>query len=174
MTGMSSTMGRPGNGSAIGVKGSLGADSRRVPTYWPRSLHDTKMECVSPLLCESQLHPANLTAQILFICLFVGLPALGYWLTIVDIRAYLRALQGALIVLQKHVPGIPDWVRRESPGCLKALGLCWPCTETDVKEAYWRLAEKNHPDRGGDRQRFLLLQSHFEDALQWVREREST
>ena len=99
-------------------------------------------------------------------------PASGYVLMVVDIRAYLRALRGALIKVAHFFPELPAWVRYETPGCLSALGLCVPCTEQEVKRAYRRLAEDLHPDRGGDTQRFLQLQVHFETALEFVRRHE--
>jgi hypothetical protein len=64
---------------------------------------------------------------------------------------------------------VPEWVLRDTPPCITALGLSWPCTEVQIKEAYRRLAEKNHPDLGGNRQKFLNLQTHFEQAIRLVR-----
>lgn len=107
---------------------------------------------------------------ILYLALVLGLPILGYVLAVIDIRAYLKALKGALIVVKNHIRGIPDWAKEYTPGSLHALGLEMPCTEQDVKRAYRRLAEKTHPDRGGDREAFLRLQRQFEEALDFVRE----
>lgn len=99
-------------------------------------------------------------------------PLAGYWFMVADIRAYLRALRGALIVIKNHFPSVPQWARKHTPGCIRSLGLDLPCTEQDVKRAYRHLAEKMHPDRGGDRQKFLLLQKQFEEALEYLHEAE--
>ncbi|MCA9217465.1 MAG: DnaJ domain-containing protein [Planctomycetales bacterium] len=108
----------------------------------------------------------------------VVLPVIGYWLTIIDIRAYMRALKGMLVKVTNRFYDesgkeiLPDWVLRHTPPCITALGLSWPCTEQEIKDAYRKLAEKNHPDLGGDRQRFLALQTHFEQAIQLVQQAE--
>ena len=114
------------------------------------------------------------------IALYVGgiilLPLIGYWLTIVDIRAYMRAIKGVLVKVRSRFHDdegneiVPEWVLRDTPPCITALGLSWPCTEAQIKEAYRKLAEKNHPDLGGNRQKFLAIQSHFEQAVRLVRQ----
>lgn len=114
------------------------------------------------------------------IALYVGgiilLPLIGYWLTIVDIRAYMRAIKGVLVKVRSRFHDdegneiVPEWVLRDTPPCITALGLSWPCTEVQIKDAYRKLAEKNHPDLGGNRQKFLALQSHFEQAVRLVRQ----
>ena len=109
--------------------------------------------------------------MLVFLAATLLLPILGYWLTVLDIRAYLRALRGALVRLGTVRRDLPDWVRDETPPCLRALGLSWPCTEDDIKQAYRRLAKELHPDRGGDVRRFLLLQDHQEQAYYFLRQR---
>lgn len=106
----------------------------------------------------------------IFLLMVIGAPLLGYWFMIIDIRAYLRALRRALVVVKNHLPSIPEWAKQHTPGCLRSLGLRMPCKEEDVKKAYRKLAEDLHPDRGGDRQKFMLLQKQFEEALRFVRE----
>jgi len=105
-----------------------------------------------------------------FLALTIGLPLLGYYLTVIDLCAYLRALRGALVRVVCYLPELPDWAQYETPGCLRALGLTMPCTEDDIKRAYHRQAERLHPDRGGDRRRFLIVHQHFEAALRYVRD----
>jgi hypothetical protein len=100
------------------------------------------------------------------------LPLAGYWLMVLDIRAYLRALRGALVKVVFHFPNVPTWARYETPACLRALGLHLPCTAQDVKDAYLRLAERLHPDRGGDRRKFLQLTRNVEAAIQFLRDHE--
>ena len=52
-----------------------------------------------------------------------------------------------------------------SPACLKVLNLSWPCTVTDVQEAYRKLVKSAHPDGGGDHDKFLELQAAYEQSL---------
>jgi hypothetical protein len=54
---------------------------------------------------------------------------------------------------------------RQSPKCLHVLGISWPCTVTDVREAYRRLVKSAHPDGGGNHDGFLALQAAYEQAL---------
>lgn len=108
-------------------------------------------------------------AIFVYVAIVLGAPILGYWLMVIDIRAYFRALKGAIMVVSKHLPYSPAWARQHTPGCLRSLGLDGTCTEEDVKRAYRSLAETLHPDRGGDRQQFLLLQRQFEEALDFIR-----
>jgi len=104
-----------------------------------------------------------------FALLTLGLPVLGYWLAIIDLRAYLRALKGVLVVVADCIPRIPEWTYYQNPLCLQVLGLQLPCDEEEVRRAYYRLAEQIHPDCGGDKHRFQLLRRHFDDALQIAR-----
>jgi hypothetical protein len=110
----------------------------------------------------------------LFAAIFVGLPILGHWLAILDLRAYLRAMRGMLVLATHIFPGMPHWARYQTPGCLLALGLKLPCTEDDVKRAYLELARTHHPDRGGDREKFALLQSHFHHSIDFLRHQDLT
>jgi hypothetical protein len=97
-----------------------------------------------------------------------GVPLLGYVFLVLDIRRYLRSLRRALIVVSGYLPELPEWVRRDTPRCLMALGLHYPCSTVDVLSAYRRKVKQLHPDRGGDRRAFLLLQRHFEEAMRFV------
>ena len=110
---------------------------------------------------------------VLFLVGVILLPAIGYWCMVIDIRAYLRALRGAMIKVTNHFSRIPAWARLETPACLSALGLRLPCNEEDVKRAYRRKAELLHPDRGGDKAKFLILQRQSEQALEFLREHHS-
>ena len=111
-------------------------------------------------------------ARILFFTTILLLPVLGIYLGVCDIRAHLRALRGALVVVRNRFRnvGTPEWIKKETPPSILALGLQWPCSEEEIRTAYRKLAEKNHPDLGGNRQRFLYLQQHFESAIQFVRQ----
>ncbi len=110
-------------------------------------------------------------AVLLFLALIVLMPLVGYWLTILDVRRWMRALRGVLVRVTQPSAPLPDWVDRETPPCLRALGLSLPCDEQDVKEAYRRRAEALHPDRGGDIRRFILLQQQLEQSLYFLRQR---
>lgn len=96
--------------------------------------------------------------------IFIG----GYGCMVLDIRAYLRSLRRALVVISNYRVELPDWVRRDTPRCIQALGLHLPCTTDDVLSAYRQKVKLLHPDRGGNRQEFLMLQQHFEQAMALV------
>jgi hypothetical protein len=107
----------------------------------------------------------DLTLTGLFLGLVVLLPAAGYVCMVLDFRAYLRSLERSLVRLGRCVADVPEWVKRDTPRPIAALGLRMPCTEEDLKRAYRQRVKRLHPDHGGDNRRFLLLQSHFEEAL---------
>ena len=111
----------------------------------------------------------DLTTVLIFVGLSLGLPVLGYYFMVIDFRAWLRALRCALVRVVHYLPNRqPIWVYQNTPLCLRALGLTTPCTQEEVKRAYRRLAERLHPDRGGDKRRFLLIHRHFEKAIRYV------
>jgi hypothetical protein len=104
----------------------------------------------------------------------IALPALGYFFMVLDYRAYLRSLRRALMVVTsgyRYSTALPDWVRKNTPRCILALGLTMPCTEEQILAAYRRKVKELHPDRGGDRRKFLRLQAHFEQAMAFVEEK---
>ncbi|MCI0491941.1 MAG: hypothetical protein L0Z07_03275, partial [Planctomycetes bacterium] len=86
------------------------------------------------------------------------------------VRAYLRSLRRALVVVTNYRLELPEWVRRDTPRCVSALGLALPTTADDILAAYRRKVKLLHPDRGGDRREFLRLQAHFEQAMAIVSE----
>jgi hypothetical protein len=107
----------------------------------------------------------DLTITGLLLGLVVLLPMAGYVCMVLDFRAYLRSLERGLVRLGRCVADVPEWVKRDTPRPIAALGLRLPCTEEDLKRAYRQRVKRLHPDHGGDNRRFLLLQSHFEEAL---------
>jgi hypothetical protein len=107
-------------------------------------------------------------ALALFLVVAAVLPALGYIYMYVDFRAYLRSLRRAIALVRNYLPQIPQWARQETPRCLSAFGLSMPCTLDDLKSAYRRKVKTLHPDRGGDRRKFLTLQGHFEQAERFL------
>jgi hypothetical protein len=109
-----------------------------------------------------------------YLALVIGLPALGYFFMALDYRAYLRSLRRALVVVTgryRYSTELPEWVRKNTPRCVLVFGLTLPCTEEDILAAYRRKVKELHPDRGGDRRKFLRLQAHFEQAMAVVAEK---
>ena len=100
-----------------------------------------------------------------YLLLILGLAAAGYACMVLDVRAYLRSLRRALVVITHYRVELPEWIRRDTPRCVQALGLKMPCTTEEVLEAYRERVKVLHPDRGGSRREFLLLQRHFEEAM---------
>ncbi len=114
--------------------------------------------------------PTEQLAIVYFLALTVAVPALGYFFMVADYRAYLRSLKRMLVRVSPSELGLPEWAKRETPRCLAAFGLRLPCTEEELKEAYRRKVKRLHPDRGGDQQRFMMLQRYFEESLRLVQE----
>ncbi len=100
-----------------------------------------------------------------YLALILGAVVAGYACMVLDVRAYLRSLRRALVLITHYRVELPDWIRRETPRCIQALGLTMPCTTDEVLEAYRQKVKLLHPDRGGSRREFLLLQQHFEQAM---------
>jgi hypothetical protein len=111
-------------------------------------------------------------ATIGFLLATLGLAGLGYLFMALDFRAYLRSLRRALVVVASRFPNRPEWARPYTPPSISALGLTMPCTEADVLKAYRTRVKELHPDRGGDRQQFLRVQTQFEEAIRYLREQQ--
>ena len=111
------------------------------------------------------------TVTLSYLAAAFGLPILGYVCMALDIRAYLRSLRRALMVVAGYRRDLPDWIRKNTPRCILALGLTMPCTADEVLAAYRRKVKELHPDRGGSRRDFLRLQAQFEEALAFVTDR---
>lgn len=110
----------------------------------------------------------DVTVTALYLLLAFGLAILGYVCMALDIRAYLRSLRRALVVITGYRTELPGWIRKETPRCILALDLTLPCTREQVLAAYRRKVKHLHPDVGGDRIAFLRLQSHFEQAMSFL------
>lgn len=108
-------------------------------------------------------------ATLLFLALAVGLPVIGYACFVLDVRAYLRSLRRQLVRLSGGA-NLPAWAAPTVPRCFESFGLRPSCTEEELKAAYRERVKQMHPDRGGDRTRFLKLQQHFEESLAILRE----
>jgi len=105
-----------------------------------------------------------------FVAAAVALPALGYVFLALDIRRYLRSLNRALIRVASQMYSTPRWALPETPRCLAVFGLQVPCTEEELMAAYREKVKKLHPDRGGDKRRFLALQAQFHEAKKHIGE----
>jgi hypothetical protein len=55
------------------------------------------------------------------------------------------------------------------PDCIVALGLSWPTSEQEVRQAYRRLSRERHPDAGGTHGAFIELNRSYEAALRLTR-----
>jgi hypothetical protein len=123
------------------------------------------------IFAETELDSFDWTITTLYLTAVFGFAFLGYVCMVLDIRAYLRSLRRALVVIGQYRLDLPDWVRRDTPRCILALDLTLPCTEEDVLAAYRRKVKSLHPDLGGDQRAFLRLQAHFEQAMTLVTSR---
>ena len=127
---------------------------------------------MSQFVLFAEAWPKTADAWILaaYVAIVVGLPVAGYVILAVDIRAHYRRLRQALVLVSQYTRRLPEWVardatsRRRVPPCVAAFGLKMPFTEQELLEAYRREVKTRHPDSGGDRDEFLQLQQHFEQA----------
>ena len=55
-----------------------------------------------------------------------------------------------------------------APECLATLGLSWPCTGRDVKQAFRTRVKRVHPDIGGSSEAFQTLHQAYKAALALV------
>ena len=111
------------------------------------------------------------TITVTYLALAFGLAAIGYVCMVLDIRAYLRSLRRALVVITGYRLDLPEWARKDTPRCILALGLTLPCTSAEILAAYRRKVKTMHPDLGGDQREFLRLQTHFEQAMNFIAEK---
>jgi hypothetical protein len=116
----------------------------------------------------------DLAIMIGFAAVLLGLLTSGYVLLVLDIRAWLRAARRIMIVVRNYLPEIPAWARQKTPRCLLVFGLKLPCTEEQLLSAYRQKVKRLHPDKGGDRQKFMVLQSDFEQARHFLQSLEES
>ncbi|NOY29254.1 MAG: hypothetical protein GXP28_03475 [Planctomycetes bacterium] len=132
------------------------------------------MQVASLLIAESLPGPSwpdgiDVAITLGYLSLIFGLPLLAYVLMFLDFRRYLRSLRMAMVLVARGVSRTPRWAMQDRPPCLVALDLHSSCTEEEVMAAYRERVKSLHPDRGGDLNKFLRLQQHFEQALHLVR-----
>ncbi|MEN1678564.1 MAG: hypothetical protein AAGJ46_03155 [Planctomycetota bacterium] len=118
-----------------------------------------------PTVDEAWPDAADLTGLGLLFLLLVVAPIVGYFFLVADVRAYYRSLRRALIVVRGYVTTLPEWVKRDAPPSVRALGLKLPCTKSEVLAAYRERVKYVHPDAGGNREDFAKLQRNFEEAM---------
>ncbi len=106
-----------------------------------------------------------------FLALVILLPVAGYLMMAADLGAYVRSLGRQLVRVVALGQTAPWWAQKENPVCLRSFGLTYPCSEEDLKQAYRAQVKQLHPDRGGDRKKFLRLQTNFEQAMTLLRDR---
>ncbi len=123
------------------------------------------------ILARSWPDPFDLGVIAAYLSLVLLAVVAGYLCMAVDFRAYLRRIRGMLVIVANCLPEFPAWTREATPRCVSMFGLELPCTEADLLKAYRAQVKRLHPDRGGDRRKFLRLQSHFEEALRYLRQR---
>ena len=111
------------------------------------------------------------TVTTIYLGAVFGFAFLGYVCMVLDIRAYLRSLRRALVVITGYRLELPEWARKDTPRCILALDLTLPCTSSDILAAYRRKVKTMHPDLGGDQREFLRLQTHFEQAMNFIAEK---
>lgn len=104
----------------------------------------------------------------IFLVAAISLPALGYVFLALDIRRYLRSLSRAMIRVATGAYSTPRWALPETPRCVAVFGLQMPCSEEELMKAYRTKVKDLHPDRGGDKRRFVMLQSQLKEALKYV------
>jgi hypothetical protein len=61
-------------------------------------------------------------------------------------------------------------VRPRIPSFAKVLGVSWPCSKTNLKMVWKRLALLHHPDRGGNQDEFIRVKIAYEAAIQRITE----
>jgi hypothetical protein len=128
---------------------------------------------VDPLIAAKHWpDPFDSTITIVFAVALLMTVSLGYVFMVLDYRAYLRSLRRALVRVANYLPYVPEWAVVETPRCLSSMGLRMPCTQEDLLRAYRERVKELHPDRGGDRRRFLALQNNFEEAAAFLAERD--
>ena len=122
------------------------------------------------LIFATQHWPDSLDLLItaFWLAIVIGVPFTVYLLMVVDYRRYLRSLRRTMVFVGGYLPVLPEWVLQDTPYCFYVFNLSLPCSAEDVLAAYRGKVKSMHPDRGGDRKAFLVLQRHFEQAMAFV------
>jgi hypothetical protein len=51
------------------------------------------------------------------------------------------------------------------PACMQLLGVTWPCSKREVRQAFRQHVKVTHPDRGGTHESFHRLYKAYQEAL---------
>lgn len=77
--------------------------------------------------------------------------------------------KGGMFYLKKGVDAVETikeyYDKHISKTAADVLGIDIPYTKENVKAAYRKLAAQNHPDTGGDGEKFIQIQSAYESLL---------
>jgi hypothetical protein len=82
-------------------------------------------------------------------------------------RAYEAARQANRVFVESYVYGTTH-AARALPPCLSLLGLSWPCTAQEIKQAFRSKVKTVHPDHGGNSADFQALHRAYKEALTLV------
>jgi hypothetical protein len=84
-------------------------------------------------------------------------------------RAYDAARRANRVFMDTYVYGTTKAdVSGLVPACIAHLGLPWPCTVQDVRQAFRAKVKTVHPDTGGSNEAFQALHSAYKEALALV------
>jgi hypothetical protein len=83
------------------------------------------------------------------------------------LRAYEAARQANRVFLDTYGHDAAS-TARSIPACLRLLGLSWPCTARDIKQAFRTRVKTVHPDNGGSSADFQALHRAYKEALTLV------
>ena len=99
------------------------------------------------LFAEKHFWPDSLDLAVTFLLLgaMIALTVSGHVLMVLDIRAWLRSLRRALIVVTDHLPHFPRWSRHQTPRCLAAMGLKLPCNQEQLLRGLSPRSKKTPP-----------------------------
>ena len=57
-----------------------------------------------------------------YVAIAFGVPVFGYVCMVLDFRAYLRSFRRAIMVVTRYRTDLPEWMRKNTPRCILALG----------------------------------------------------
>ncbi len=84
------------------------------------------------------------------------------------IDEFFRAYQTARYANPVFTNADDDRIATHHTTCVSTLGLLWPCTEQDVRQAFRARAKALHPDMGGSSEAFQALYQAYQEALDLV------
>ena len=79
-------------------------------------------------------------------------------------RATRRANRHVFGSTSRHCQVTPETMA-PIPACLQRLGVSWPCSQHEVRQAFRQHVKVIHPDRGGSSESFQRLYKAYQEAL---------